>query len=113
MNVRRTQLQVSLALPTHAWLASFACRLTLPSRPYGRFVLPGQNVEAREHVVAIEAQRSSPSLWLRRAPSRVPSQRCLCCSCVRVANVDLFGDGVIGCDRGVHGGHNGVVCMAM
>ena len=32
---------------------------------------------------------------------------------VRVANVDLLGDGVIGCDRGVHGGHKRVVCMAM
>ena len=55
---------------------------------------------------------AAAALWPRRAPLRVPSRRCLCCSCVRVANVDLFGDGVIGCDRGVHSGHKGVVCMA-
>ena len=61
----------------------------------------------------LEAYEAAGLLWPRRAPLRVPSRRCLCCSCVRVANVDLFGDGVIGCDRGVHGGHKPVVCMAM
>ena len=61
----------------------------------------------------LEAYEAAGLLWPRRAPVRVPSRRCLRCSCVRVANVDLFGDGVIGCDRGVHGGHKRVVCMAM
>ena len=64
-------------------------------------------------IVAIEAHAAAAVLWPRRAPLRVPSPRSLYCSCVRVANVDLFGDGVIGCDRGVHGGHKRVVCMAM
>ena len=61
----------------------------------------------------LEAYEAAGLLWPRRAPVRVPSRRCLRCSCVRVANVHLFGDGVIGGDRGVHGGHNAVVCMAM
>ena len=64
-------------------------------------------------IVAIEAHAAAAVLSPRRAPLRVPSRRSLYCSCVRVANVDLFGDGVIGCDRGVHGGHKRVVCMAM
>ena len=94
-------------------LASLACRLTLPSRPYGRFVLPGQNVDARVEHVAIEALCSSrcslaASCTLARAKPTLP----LLFLCER-GKCGLFGDGVIGCDRGVHGGHKRVVYMAM
>ena len=94
-------------------LARFTCKLTQTSRPYGRFELPGQHVDARLQHVAIEAQGSSRgSLAALCTLARAKPTLFLLFLCER-GKCGLFGDGVIGCDRGVHGGHKRVVCMAI
>ena len=94
-------------------LASFACKLTQTSRPYGRFELPGQNVDARlQHRRYRGPCSSHGSLAALCTLARAKPTLFLLFLCDR-GKCGLFGDGVIGCDRGVHGGHKRVVCMAM
>ena len=87
INVRRTQVQVRLAMPARARVrlfCVFACRLTRPSRAYGRFVLHGQDLGAHLTHLAIKPTAAASErfcgeqgpygeCWQRRAQAR----RCL------------------------------------